>query len=76
MKRNNDYYYSSVASFEDLRLEKARLKLKSRLIESKIKLDIIQIREAFSVTTLVLTVIRKFIPSDIYEVIEGICNKM
>jgi hypothetical protein len=75
MKRNNDYYYSSVASFEDLRLEKARLKLKSRLIESKMKLDIIQIREVFSVSALVLTIVKKFIPTDIFDVIQRILNK-
>jgi hypothetical protein len=64
MKRNNDHHYSALTSFEDLRLEKARLILKSKLIGSKINLEIIQVREAFSVTTLLLTVIRKFIPSE------------
>ena len=75
MKKNNDHHYSSVTSFEDLRLEKARLILKSRLIESKIKLDIIQIREVFSLSALVLTIVKKIIPTDIFDVIQRILNK-
>jgi hypothetical protein len=75
MKRNNDHHYSSVTSFEDLRLEKARLILKSRLIESKIKLDIIQIREVFSFSNLIITIVRKFIPTDIFDVIQSFLNK-
>lgn len=75
MERNNDHNYSSVTSFEELRLEKARLILKSRLIESKIKMDTIQIREVFSVSAVVLEVVKKFIPADIYDVIQRIFNK-
>jgi len=76
MKRNNDYHYSWITSFEDIHLEKTRLILKSKLIESKINMDIIQVRDAFSVTTLVLTIVRKFIPPDIYEIIEEFFNKI
>lgn len=75
MKRNNDYHYSSVTSFEDLRLEKTRLILKSKIMESKIKLDVIQIGDMFSIQALVMTVLRKFIPSDIYDLIEKIFGK-
>jgi hypothetical protein len=76
MKRNNDYHYSAITSFEDIHLEKTRLILKSKLLESKINMDIIQIRETLSVTTLVLTIVRKFIPPDIYEIIDGFFNKI
>ena len=75
MKRNNDYHYSGITSFEDLRLERARLILKSKLIETKIKIDIIQTREVFSVSALVLSLARKYIPQDIYGIAEAIFNK-
>lgn len=75
MKRNNDYHYSSISSFEDLHLEKARLIMKSRLLESKINIDIIRIREAFSITTVIVTVIKKIIPSEIFGIVERIFDK-
>ena len=75
MKRNNDYHYSGIDSFEDLHLERARLILKSKLIETKIKIDIIQTRELFSLPGLVLSIARKYIPKDIFSIAEAIFNK-
>jgi hypothetical protein len=75
MKRNDDYHYSGITSFEDLRLERARLILKSKLIETKIKIDIIETRELFSVSAMVLSLARKYIPQDIYGIAEAIFNK-
>jgi hypothetical protein len=75
MKRNEEYHYSGIDSFEDLRLEKARLILKSKIIETKIKIDIFQTRELFSVSGLVLSLARKYIPQDIYGILEAIFNK-
>jgi len=75
MRKNNDYHYSEITSFEDLRLERTRLVLRSKLIQTKIKIDMIQTREAFPLSALVLSVARKFIPHDIYEIVEGIIKK-
>ena len=75
MKKSNDYHYSGIDSFEDLRLERARLILKSKLIETKIKIDIIQARELFSVSALVLSFVRKFVPQDIQGIAEAIFDK-
>ena len=75
MKRNNDYHYSGIDSFEDLRLERARLILKSKLIGTKIKIDIIQAKELFSVSALVFSLARKFVPQDIYGIVETIFKK-
>jgi len=75
MKTNNDYHYSGIDSFEDLRLERARLILKSKLIGTKIKIDILQTRELFSVSALVLSLARKYIPQDIFGIAEAIFNK-
>jgi hypothetical protein len=75
MKTNNDYHYSGIDSFEDLRLERARLILKSKLIETKIRIDILETRELFSFSALLLSLARKFIPQDIVGIIESIFNK-
>ena len=75
MKRNNDYYYSAITSFEDLRLERARLILKSKLIETKIQIDILQTKEVFSISALVLSLARKYIPQEIFGIAEAIFNK-
>jgi hypothetical protein len=75
MKRNDDYHYCGITSFEDLRLERARLILKSKLIETKIKIDVIQTRELFSISAMLLSLARKYIPQDIYGIAEAIFNK-
>jgi hypothetical protein len=75
MKRNNDYHYSGITSFEDLRLERARLILKGKLIETKIQIDILQTRELFSVSSLVLSLARKFVPQDVYSIVEKVFIK-
>jgi len=75
MKRNNDYHYSGITSFEDLRLERARLILKSKLIETKIRIDILETRELFSVSALLLSLARKYIPQDIFGIAEAILRK-
>jgi hypothetical protein len=75
MKKNNDYHYSGITSFEDLSLERARLILKSKLIETKIQIDILQTREVFSISAIVLSIVRKYIPQDIYGIAEALFNK-
>ena len=75
MKRNNDHHYSGIDSFEDLRLERARLILKSKLIETKIRIDILETRELFSVSALLLSLARKFIPQDIFGIADAILRK-
>jgi Na+-transporting NADH:ubiquinone oxidoreductase subunit NqrD len=75
MKKNNEYHYSGITSFEDLRLERSRLILKSKLIETKIQIDILQTREVFSISALVLSLVRKYIPPDIFGIVEAIFNK-
>jgi hypothetical protein len=75
MKKNNDYYYSGITSFEDLRLERSRLILKGKLIETKIQIDILQTKEVFSISALVLSLVRKYIPQQIFGIAEAIFNK-
>ncbi|MCK7537118.1 MAG: hypothetical protein MZV63_42230 [Marinilabiliales bacterium] len=49
--------------------------LRSKLIETKIKIDMIQTKEAFPSQPLALSAARKFIPQDIFEIVEGIIKK-
>jgi hypothetical protein len=74
MKKNNDYYYSGITSLEDLRLEKARLILKTRIIESRINMNLIQIREEFSFQVLAMSVVKELILPKILDIISNLTN--
>ena len=74
MKRSKDHHYSEISSFEDLRLEKERLKLKSKLIEAKINMHFLLIRKTFSVSNLVLSLAREFVLPKISGILEDILN--
>lgn len=54
MTMKNDYNnkYSEISSFEDFRFERARLKFKSKIIESKLKLTYMQVSNMFSISNL------------------------
>jgi hypothetical protein len=74
MKINSDHRYYEITSFEDFRIEKQRLILKSKLIEVKINMEIILIRELFSISNLVLSFAREFIVPKISGILEEIMN--
>ena len=69
MKENNDSYYSELTSFEDLHLEKTRLILKSRLLETRISLNLEGIRETFSFSGLVFSMVKEFLFSKIGDIV-------
>jgi hypothetical protein len=68
MKRNNDSYYSQLTSFEDLRLERTRLILKGRLIETRININLEEIRSSFSFSGLVFSMIKEFLFAKIGDI--------
>lgn len=74
MKRNNDHYYSEITSFEDIRIEKARLILKGKLISSKINIDLILVKERLSLSGLMLSMAGEFILPRIGKII-GLWSK-
>jgi hypothetical protein len=74
MKRNVDYPYNSISSFEDFHLERQRLILKSKLIEARINMEIILIRQVFSVSNVVSSFAREFILPKISGIIEEILS--
>jgi hypothetical protein len=69
MRKNNDSYYSHLTSFEDLRLERTRLILKGRIIETRININIEEIRSTFSFSGLVFSMIKKFFFSKISDIL-------
>ena len=75
MKRNNDSYYSELNSFEDLRLERTRLILKSRLIQTRININFEGIRENFSFAGLVFSMIKEFFFSKIGDILSIFTRK-
>jgi hypothetical protein len=74
MKKNSDSYYSELTSFEDLRLERTRLTLKSRLLETRININFEELRETFSFSGLVFSMIKEFFFSKIGDIL-GIFTK-
>jgi len=72
MKTNNDHPYNSITSFEDFRFEKERLILKGKLIEARINMEIILLRQFFSVSNLVMSFTREFILPKITGILEDL----
>jgi hypothetical protein len=74
MMKNSEHPYNSIVSFEDFRHERQRLILKSKLIEARITMDIILIRQVFSVSNVLLSLAREFILPKISGLIEEFLN--
>jgi len=65
MKSNNGHRYSHISSYEDLRREKEMLTLKGKILEAKISLTSQQLKQSFSPSNLILSLVRKYIlPGD------------
>jgi hypothetical protein len=70
MMDSNELGFLCVAGFYAMLLI-----LKSKLIETKIQIDILQTKEVFSISALVLSLARKYIPREIFGIAEAIFNK-
>jgi hypothetical protein len=76
MKSNQKYNYSEISSFEDLRLERERLIFRSRLIESKLSLNYLHIREMYSVSNLFFSFAKETILPKISDFIGELIRKV
>ncbi len=74
MKRNNESYYSEIGSFEDLKAEKTRLLLRSKLLECRIDMNIEGIRETFSLSAIALSMAKEYILPKIADIL-GVFTK-
>jgi hypothetical protein len=76
MKNKNLYQYSEISNFEDFRLEKERLMLKRKLIETSISLRYLHFREMFSVSNLLFSSAKEFIIAKISDLLDGLTKKV
>ena len=61
MKENYFHPYSDISSFKDFHLEKERLLLKRKLIETRIDLGIFYIRKAFSISNMIFSLVKEYV---------------
>jgi hypothetical protein len=61
MKKKFNHAYSEITSFDDFRLEKERLLLKRKLIETRLKLSYSRITNAFSVSNSLFSLAREYL---------------
>jgi hypothetical protein len=74
MKTNSDDHYNAITSFDDFQREKEILILKSKLIETRINMEIAVIRQVLSVTNMVLSFAKEFIMPRITTIIQDFFN--
>jgi hypothetical protein len=76
MKSNRENKYSHISSFEDLRLEREHLIFRSKLIESKLSLNYLHIREMYSVSNLFFSFAKETILPKISDFIGELIRKV
>lgn len=76
MKSNRENKYSHISSFEDLRLETEHLIFKSRLIESKLNLTYMHIKEMYSVSNLFFSFAKETIFPKVSEFIGELIKRV
>jgi hypothetical protein len=76
MKNRDIYQYSEISSFEDFRLEKERLILKRKLVETRLNISYLQFSEVFSVSNLMFSSVKEFIFPKIADFLGGLKIKV
>jgi len=71
----NNHKYSEISSFEDFKTEKERLRMKSRIIETKMELSFLQVKSMFSVSNLLFSVARGIALPKISDFISTLLKK-
>jgi hypothetical protein len=74
MKRNSNHPYSEIASFSDFQLEKERLLLKKKLIETSLNLRFQQIGRIFSLSGSILGLVKDLIRPKISGFFDRLMN--
>jgi hypothetical protein len=75
MKRNNDHPYSNISSFKDFRREKELLVLKGKIIDAKLSLTYLEIKQTFSARNMIFSMVKEFVLPKISEFFSGISQK-
>jgi hypothetical protein len=76
MRKSNYRNYDRLSSFDDIRFERKRLTLKGKLLESRISIELGQIRDKFSLTTLTSTFARAFFLPKVSGLLGAILRKI
>jgi hypothetical protein len=76
MKKLNDYQYVEISTFEDFRYEKENLIFRKKLIETKLNLTYLQIREVFSISNMLTSVAKEVVLPKISDFLTGLINKV
>ncbi|MCU0362590.1 MAG: hypothetical protein MUE32_04475 [Bacteroidales bacterium] len=74
MKQNSNFRYSGISSFRDLQTERNRLDLKGKLAEAKIRMNLYRIKEVFSLSKIVPSLISDLGMPRLSEIIEMLIN--
>jgi len=75
MKNNTVTKYSNITSFKDFRDERERLVFRSRIIESKLKLNYFKVTRAFSPSILFSSLAREFILPKISDFLSDLISR-
>jgi len=61
MKRINQHHYSGITSFKDFRREKEMLTLKSKIIDAKLSLGFMQIKQNLTPSNLLISLTKEYL---------------
>jgi hypothetical protein len=76
MKSDREYKYSEISSFEDLKAERERLIFRSRLLESRMSLTFLHIREMYSVSNLFIAYAKETVLPKISDFVGELIKKI
>jgi hypothetical protein len=67
MPRNNNHRYSGISSSEDFRREKEILLLRSKIIDTRLSLAFLQIKQGLSLSNMIYSLVRKYFLPEVTE---------
>lgn len=76
MKRASRHQYSRISSYEDFRKEKELLRLKGRIIDTRLSLSFMQLKQSFSPSNLLLSLAKKYILPEVANFLGGFSEKV
>jgi hypothetical protein len=76
MKKNDDHPYFYISSFEDFHYEKERLIFKGKLIDTRLFLTYLHIKQVFSASNLLLSLTKEYLLPTISSYIGDLSKKV
>jgi len=69
--KTSDGKYSGISSFEDFRREKELLQLRGRIVDARLSLTFLQIKQNFSPSNLLMSLAREYIVPEVAKFLGG-----